>query len=546
MVKKQYKNILIGSASVLAVILLASCGKTSAAKETENGSNHVLRVIENAEVPTIDSTKSYDTVSGSVISKIQAGLYRINQENEVEPDLAETLPQISEDGKTYTVKLRQNLTFSDGSKIDATSFVYAIQRLFDPKTASQAAGSYYDILNAQEVNENKAPLKDLGVKALDDQTLEIELKDPNPTFSRTLSNVVLAPINETFLKDKGKNYAKTDQDILSSGPYILEKWDVNSLKWSYRKNPKYWNAKQVAIDKIEVNVVKDASTDINLFESGKIDYTTLSGDYIQKYKDHPGFRTVPINGVTSVEMGISSNPILQNKNVRQALFQSINREELVEKVLKDGSQPLFNPVPENLQSDPKSKQDFSELSDEKAPRYSTAEAGKAWAAAKKELDQDKIELELLVSDTEQSKKIGEYLQSQFETELPGLKIKVNVLPAKVRFQKMMEYKFDLAIGGWSGDVDPISYVQQFYSTYEHNHGKINDAALDKKIDLARTEYAVDEVQRFNALQDANQIITDQAYVIPLFQQSSTIVANPKLTNFEYKTGFDFTFAAFQK
>lgn len=541
-------NILISYIAVLGTIfLLVSCGKSSV-KDTAHLENDgtTLRVISSAEVPSIDSTKSYDTVSSNVISNIQSALYRTNEENEIEPDLAKSLPKISADGKTYIVEIKPNLKFSNGTPIKADNFVYAAQRLFDPKTASQAAGSYYDILNSQEVNEQKKDIKDLGVKALDENTLEIKLKAPNPTFTRTIASIVLAPLSEKFINEQGKDYAKTDKNILSSGPYVLKNWDTNSLKWSFEKNDNYWNAKRVEISNVDVSVVKDESTAVNLFESGKIDYSSLSGEYISKYKDNPGYHSVNVNRVTNLEMGISSNPVLQNKHFRKALFQSINRDDLIKYVLKDSSKSLYNPVPINLQSDPKSKKDFSTISDEKAPKYDLKDANEEWKIAKKELGKETVELELLTDDGDSSKKLGEYIQSQIETNLPGVKINVSVVTAKVRFQKMMEYKFDLAVGGWSGDIDPISFIQQFYSTYEHNHGKIKDDELDKNIDLARTDYALDETKRFESLQKANKILTDNAYVIPLYQSSSSIVVNPKLTGFEYKTGFDFTFARFKQ
>lgn len=532
--------------SLSVILLISACGKNSV-KDTDDSKNDdtILRVISSAEVPSIDSTKSYDTVSSSVISNIQASLYRTNEENEIEPDLAKSLPEISDDGKTYIVEVKPNLKFSDGTQIKADNFVYAARRLFDPKTASQAAGSYYDILNSQEVNEQKKNIKDLGIKALDESTLEIKLKAPNPTFTRTLASIVLAPLSEKFINEKGEDYAKTDKDILSSGPYILKDWDVNSLKWSFEKNNNYWNAKRVKISNVDVSVVKDESTAINLFESGKIDYSSLSGEYISKYIDKPGYHSVNVNRVTNLELGISSNPILQNEHFRKALFQSINRDDLIKHVLKDGSKSLYNPVPINLQSDPISKKDFSTISDEVAPKYDQKGANEEWKIAKKELGKESIELELLTDDGDSSKKLAEYIQSQIETNLPGVKINVSVVTAKVRFQKMMEYKFDLAVGGWSGDIDPTSFIQQFYSTYEHNHGKIKDDELDKNIDLAKTDYALDEAKRFETLQKANKILTDKAYVIPLYQSSSSIVVNPKLTGFKYKTGFDFTFAEFK-
>ena len=230
---------------------------------------------------------------------------------------------------------------------------------------------------------------------------------------------------------------------------------------------------------------------------------------------------------SNLELGISSNKALQNENFRKAISLVINREELVNNVLIDGSRPLTGIVPKGIAVHPETGADFS---DEAGTLVTTdvEEGKKLWEQAKKELGTDKITLELIASDTDAAKKTSQYLQSQLETNLPGVTIELSNVPTKVRFDKMMSYKFDLALGGWTGDFDPVSYLNLLYSTYEHNHAKYSDEAYDALITKIKTVDSTDPLARWQDMQEAQKYILGKAPIVPLYQGASNYLVKSKV------------------
>ncbi|MBJ6364322.1 ABC transporter substrate-binding protein [Paenibacillus sp. GCM10012307] len=486
-----------------------------------------LNWIIAAEVPTADSVKSYDRVSSSQIEIFAEGLYKIDGDNKTVPVLATGDPVISEDGLTYTIQLRSGLKWSNGEPLTAKDFVYAWKRLFDPNTAAQQASTYYNIKNAQAINEGKAALDTLGIEAVSDTELKVTLEYPDTYFTSSLTSVNLFPQNEKFVTEKGDAYGSSSENTLGNGPFNLTNWDGTGLTWSFTKNEHYWDKDNIKLDKINIQVVKEVGTGINLYESGAVDVAELSGEYISQYINNPEYVTVSALSASNVELGISSNKFLQNENLRKALSLVVNREELVKNVLIDGSLPLTGIVPKGIAVNPDNGTDFADEAGVLA-KTDVEEGKRLWELAKQELGTDKITFELITSDHDAAKKTSQYLQSQFETNLPGLKIEVSNVPTKVRFEKMMSYKFDLALGGWTGDFDPVSYLNLFYSTYEHNHAKYKDETYDALITKIKTEDSVNPQQRWKDLQEAQKLALSKAVVIPLYQGASNYLIKSKV------------------
>ncbi|MNO20928.1 Dipeptide-binding protein DppE precursor [compost metagenome] len=506
-----------------------TASETNAGKEAETkpAEPQILNWIIASELPTADSVKSYDNLSSSQIGIFAEGLYKIDGNNKTVPVLATGDPVISEDGLTYDITLREGLKWPNGDPLTAKDFVFAWQRLFNPATAAQNASTYFNIKNAQAINEGKKPVEELGIEAVSDTGLKITLEYPDTYFTASLSSVNLFPQNEAFVTSKGEAYGTNSENTLGNGPFVLKDWDGTGLNWSYAKNEEYWDKDNIKLDKINIQVVKEVGTGINLYESGAVDVASLSGEYISQYINNPEYLSVLTLTASNLELGISHNKYLQNENFRKALSLVINRDELVNNVLIDGSKPLTGIVPKGIAVNPDNGTDFS---DEAGALVVTnvEEGKKLWELAKQELGTDKITLELITSDTDTAKKTGQYLQSQIQTNLTGVTIELSNVPAKVRFEKMMSYKFDLALGGWTGDFDPVSYLNLFFSTYEHNHALFKDATYDALITKIKTEDATNPQVRWKDLQEAQKYVLDKAAVVPLYQGASNYLVKSKV------------------
>ncbi|SHK61766.1 oligopeptide transport system substrate-binding protein [Anaerocolumna jejuensis DSM 15929] len=503
---------------------------TPAETKADSSKDKVLNWVASGEVTTMDSGKSYDTISSEQIDFQADPLYRINEENKAVPNLAVALPEVSKDGLTVTVEIRDNAKFSNGEKITAADIVYAAQRVVDPATGSQSANNLSYIKNATEIIAGTLKSEELGVKAISDTKLEFTLVAPNSYINTTLSSTLLSPVSKKFVEKQGKNYGLTADALLASGPYVLKDWNGTDISWKYEKNPYYWDADNIYFDKINVQVVKEVATGVNLYEAGELDGTKVTGEYISLYKGKEDLVSVQTLRMTNLEMGISSNKYLQNEKLRKALLYALNREELSTAILNGDGIPSVGVIPNGIAVNPDNGKsiadDFGTL-----VYTDVKKAQQLFKEALQELGTDSITLRLVTSDTDENIKIGQYLQSVYETNLPGLKIDLANVPASVRFEEMMSYKFDLALGGWTGDFDPTSYIKQHEEGYEHNHSQWKSKELKNLVTALETTDGTDFSKRWEHLKEANQYLVDKAVVIPIVQASQSYLINPKLKGY---------------
>jgi oligopeptide transport system substrate-binding protein len=535
--------------SAVVIAALFTGASLFASPQNDGGGNSAkktLNWISEGEITTMDSGKTYDTLSWAQIEIFTERLYRINGNNEAIPGLAAALPVISADGTTLTVTLRDGIKFSDGSPITADDFVYAFQRVVDPKTGSQSAKRISYLKNADEIIAGTAAVETLGVKALAPNKLQITLVAPNPYISTELASPVLAPVSKKFAEKQGANYALSADNLLASGPFILKDWKGASISWKFVKNPHYWDAKNIYFDEITMQVVKDVATSIALYEAGTIHAALISGEHLSMYRGTPDLVTINTLRMTNLELGISSTKALQNANLRKALLYGVNRDELATAILNGDGVPAAGVIPNGIAVNPKNgksiKDDFGTLT-----KFDLTQARSYFAQALKELGVTQIKLRLVTSDNDENIKIGQYLQSAYETNLPKLKIDLANVPASVRFQEMMSYKFELALGGWTGEFNPYTYPRQFEASYEHNHGKWVSSELTDLINKLEKNDGNDFGLRWEHLRQSNQYLIDNAVVVPLVQAAKSYLISPKLKGYvkhTLGTPIDITRASF--
>ena len=529
-------------ALLVSALLIVSLAVPAFAEEDK----HVLHWFIQGEITTMDSGKTYDTLSGEAVAYFSDTLYRLDENADAVPNLASELPTISEDGLTVTVPLREDAYYADGTQIKADDIVYAVQRVFDPAVGSQNT-SIAAIKNNDAVRSGELPVEELGVRAVSDFTVEFTLEAPDPYITKKLADTAYAPVNREFAESKGDQYGLSADNLLASGAFVLQDWNGTDIQWKYVKNPYYWDKDNVYFDEIDIQVVKDANTAINLYEAGQLDGVFLNSDFVPLYEGQPDLVKVNSLRMTNVELGISSNEYLQNENIRKALLYGIDRDELCNAVLNGAAIPAVGVIPNGIASSPDGKsvaEDFGTLVYTDIPA-----AQKYFKKGLEELGVDSIELRLVTSDTDESIKIGTYLQSAYETNLPGLKINLANVPASVRFDEMMSFKFDLALGGWTGDYDPTSYPNQFEASYAHNHAQWKAQELTDLINALNNEDGTDFAARWEHLRQANQHLIDNAVVIPLEQEVRGYLVNPELKGYTThqlgSAAFDLTRAYFE-
>ncbi|MGK8829589.1 peptide ABC transporter substrate-binding protein [Bacillus cereus] len=543
MKKKKMKKLTAVVAPVLAMSMaLTACSTSGGDKKTSTNSSsggdskseeklaakQVFNKTENQEIPTMDTSKSTDTLGSQILGNTMEGLYRLDKENKPIPAAAESSTK-SEDGKKYTFKLRKDAKWSNGDPVTAKDFVFAWQRLLDPKTAAEYAFIAFPIKNAEAVNKGEKPVTELGVKAVDDLTLEVELEQAVPYFLNLVAFPSYYPLNEKFVKEKGDKYGLESDTTVYNGPFVLTDWK-HEQGWKLKKNDQYWDKKTVKLDEINYSVVKEPATNVNLYDSGQIDFSLLTGEFVDKYrnnKEEYGVYNEPSTFFIRLNQkrGGQDTP-LKSKKLREAIALSIDKKNLTNVILNDGSKPADYLVPKGLAVGPDGK-DFQETF-KNGVKPDAKKAAAAWEEAKKELGKDQVTIEFLNYDTGNAKKVGEYVKDQIEKNLKGVTVNIKLQPFKQKLKLESDQDYDISYGGWSPDyADPMTYLDMFESKHSHNQMSFSDQKYDEIIKKAGGELMSDAKKRWEELGKAEKLLLEEdVALVPLYQSARSYVMKP--------------------
>lgn len=525
------------SALVLAACGGGSDGDTASTESSTAGSSseeQVLNIIESAELPNMDSAKSTDVVSGTVLNNVNEGLYRQNPDNELELAMAAEEPEVSEDGLTYTFKIREDAVWSNGDPVTADDFIYAWARLATPETAAEYSYMIDGVVkNASAILTGEMEPSELGATAVDDKTLEVQLEKAVPYFKDLLTLPMFLPQNEAFVTEQGDKYATNSDTVLYNGPFVLDEWDGTGLSWVLNKNEDYWDKDTVVLDTINVDVVKETSTAINLYDTGAVDRITLSGEYVQTKQGDPELKTQPTSSVFYFKFNQERNgeeTPLANENIRKAIAMSFDKQAFADTVLQNGSIPANGLVPAELASDPASGEDFREQSGDLLT-FDVEQAQEYFKKGLEELGVDSINLEILGDDTENAKKSLEFMQAQLTSNLPGLEISLRNVPFKVRLDADTKQDYDLEMSGWGADYgDPINFLELFHSENGNNKSSYSNADYDALVESAQTN-VTDLEGRWEDMLEAEKILMETGGIAPIYQRAYSVLEKDYLKDY---------------
>jgi oligopeptide transport system substrate-binding protein len=529
--KKKFSFLLV-LLLALSTFLAACGGNEKSGEEGKSGDNggdkpaeqkeQVLNLLESSEIPSMDSTLATDSVSFNVMNNVFEGLYRLGENDEAMPGMAEGEPEVSEDGLTYTFKLR-DAKWSNGDPVTANDFVYAWQKALNPDTGAEYAYIMYDIKNAAKVNAGEVPVEELGVKAVDEKTLEVQLEGQVPYFEALLSFATFYPQNQKFVEAQGDQYGLEADKALYNGPFTLSEWK-HEQSFKLSKNDSYWDAETVKLKEVNFNIVKDTATAVNLYETEKADVTGLSAEFVDKYKDDPNFKTRADTAVYFLRMN-QKNEVMANVNARKAIDSAYDKQGMVDVLMNNGSIPAYYLVPKDFVSGPDGAEyretvgDFGGYDPEKAKEH--------WAKAKEELGKDTFEIELLNYDSESSKKVGEFIKEQLETNLEGLTVSIKAQPFKQKLELESKGNYDFSFAGWGPDYpDPMTFIDMFVTDGAHNQMAYSNEKYDELVEKAKGELASDPEARWQAMIDAEKILFEDQAISPMYQSGVSFLERP--------------------
>lgn len=253
---KKYKVIFMIVVSLMLIMSACSNDKDEKGSNIKQSkSKNELNLSSGDDIPTMDPSLAADQVSFTTFAQTLEGLYVLDKNDKPIPGVAKDEPKKSSDGKTWTIELRDNAKWSNGDPVTAHDFVYAWQRSVDPDTAAEFAYMFENIENAKDITQGDKKPEELGVKAIDDHTLQIKLIKDVPWMESLLAFGSYMPQNEKFVKKQGDKFGTTAKTTLSNGPYKLTEWKPED-KWKLEKNDEYWDKDKVKVQDVNVKVVK--------------------------------------------------------------------------------------------------------------------------------------------------------------------------------------------------------------------------------------------------------------------------------------------------
>ncbi|EJQ46370.1 hypothetical protein IEE_01869 [Bacillus cereus BAG5X1-1] len=545
MKRKKMKKLTAVVVPVLAMsVALTACSGSGGEKKTTTTSNsgeekksdikyaakQVLNRTENQEIPTMDTSKSTDTLGAQILGNTMEGLYRLDKDNKPIPAAAESSTK-SEDGKKYTFKLRKDAKWSNGDPVTAKDFVFGWQRLLDKNTAAEYAFIAYYIKNAEAINKGEKPATELGAKAVDDYTLEVELEKPVPYFLNLLAFPSYYPLNEKFVKEKGDKFGLEADTTVYNGPFVMSSWK-HEQGWQLKKNDKYWDNKTVKLEEINYSVVKEVATKVNLYDTGSIDFTLLSGEFVDKYKSNKDeYGEYAESSTFFLRLNQKRNgqdTPLKSKKLREAIALSVDKKGLANVILNNGSKATDQLVPKGLATGPDGK-DYQDTF-KNGLKQDTKKAAAAWEEAKKELGKDQVTIELLSYDDGTAKKIADYVKDQIEKNLKGVTINTKIQPFKQKLKLESAQDYEISYAGWSPDyADPMTFIDMFDSKSPYNQMSYSNPKYDEMVQKAGNELLSDPKKRWETLGKAEKLFLEEdAGLVPLYQTGRSYVMKPNV------------------
>ncbi|MGH0940663.1 peptide ABC transporter substrate-binding protein [Bacillus mycoides] len=545
MKRKKMKKLTAVVVPVLAMsVALTACSGSGGEKKTTTTSNsgeekksdikyaakQVLNRTENQEIPTMDTSKSTDTLGAQILGNTMEGLYRLDKDNKPIPAAAESSTK-SEEGKKYTFKLRKDAKWSNGEPVTAKDFVYGWQRLLDKNTATEYAFIAYYIKNAEAINKGEKPGTELGAKAVDDYTLEVELEKPVPYFLNLLAFPSYYPLNEKFVKEKGEKFGLEADTTLYNGPFVMASWK-HEQGWQLKKNDKYWDNKTVKLEEINYSVVKEVATKVNLYDTGSIDFTLLSGEFVDKYKsnkdEYGEYSEASTYFLRLNQKRNGQDTPLKSKKLREAIALSIDKKGLANVILNNGSKATDQLVPKGLATGPDGK-DYQDTF-KNGLKYDVKKGAAAWEEAKKELGKDQVTIELLSYDDGTAKKIADYFKDQIEKNLKGVTVTTKIQPFKQKLKLESAQDYEVSFAGWSPDYsDPMTFIDMFESKSPYNQMGYSNPKYDEMVQKAGNELLSDPKKRWETLGKAEKLFLEEdAGLVPLYQTGRSYVMKPNV------------------
>ncbi len=504
------------------VTVFAGCGSSSS-------SNKAISATIASEPKTLDPSLNNAVDGGNYILHTFEGLTTIGKDGSIVAGTAEKW-ETSADGLVWTFHIRKDAKWSDGKDVTANDFVYSWKRTVNAETAADYAYYIYFIKNGEAINAGEADVDTLGVKALDEKTLEVTLENPCPFFTEIVAFPALVPQREDIVSVNKEKWALDPSTYIGNGPYKLVSWEHDS-KITLEKNDNYWGKDSIIAEKIEWYLMNDQNAILSAFKNGQVAYAkNIPTDELSAEKEAGNLKIFPLLGTYYLDL-VSNKPPFDNAKVRKAFSLAIDRNYIVEKVKKGGETPASGFIPygiADVKQDPDFRTTAGDYISTKPEDYekNVAEAKKLLAEAGYPDGKGLPKISFGLNSGSGHEPVAEAIQQMWKENL-GVEVEVLAQEWNVFQQSRKDGVYNINRNGWLGDyMDPSTFMDIFTTGNGQNNAMYSNPKYDELISAARKE--TDAAKRIQLFHDAEKVLMDDAAIAPIYFYTEPVVISPNL------------------
>lgn len=502
----------------------AAAGPIGGATGKELAAEQVLHVGNGTEPQTLDPHKSEGVPSADIGRDLFEGLVNEAPNGDLIPGAAESWT-VSDDGKTYTFELRENARWSNGDPVTAHDFVYGLRRSLDPATLSRYTFILSPIENAEAVAAGDMPTSELGVRAIDDYTLEIRLENPTPYFLGLLTHSTSFPVHRATVEKYGEQFARPGR-LVSNGAYQLAEW-VPQSHIKLVRNPYYWDNDHTTINEVWYYPTEDQTSELQRYRTGELDIT----ETVPKAR-LPWIRAnlsdeltiAPYLGIYYYGFNLTKPPFKGNPKLRRALTLAVDRDIITKDVTNAGEIPAYGWVPplHHYEQQQMPEADWSQQKRNEEARRLYEEAGYS--------KEHPLEVEISYNTQEDHKRIAVAIASMWR-EVLGVQTTLTNQEWKVFLDTRHQKKTQVFRDGWIGDyADPYTFLEILHSKSAQNDSGYDNPEFDRLLGLASAER--DPEQREEYLQQAESLVLRDLPVLPIYFYVTARLIKPWVGGYE--------------
>lgn len=522
---KRSKLKIVSLLLALTFIITGCAGGGKKADDTTATTEKIIKTNNSSEPGSLDPALATGTHETWILEHIFEGLMKYNEKGELVPGVAEKY-EISDDNLKYTFNLRDS-KWSDGKPVTAQDFEYSWKRVLNPETAANYANQLYYIAGGEEYNTGKGSADDVKVKAIDDNTLEVELKAPTSYFLELLADKTYAPVQKE-LTESNADWAKNADTHVSNGPFKLTKWEHRS-KIDIVKNDEYYNKDAVKLAEVQFDIIEDKNTEWQKFEGGELNYivdpqTDTAAQLLKD--DDKRIKVFDTVGTYYLNLNTEMKP-LDNVKVRKALSLALDRQSIVDNVVQGGQKVAEGIVPYGI-FDETGKKEFRE-STENLITENVEEAKKLLAEGLEESGatvDDFSKISILYNTDETHKKVMQAVQEMWKQNL-GIDVQLENAEFQVKLDRERSGDYMISRAGWLGDyLDPTTMLDLWLVDGPFNDANWTNEDYDKLVKEAMV--SSDETKRMDQFREAEKIIMEEMPILPIYFYNQAQVSDENI------------------